>query len=115
MSVRRSGSLAVHDLLRGHVERRAGDGSFPRKMGSRLVLAERLDQTEIQELGDVVQAAAIGCHHVGRLDVAVDEPGLVRFMKGVAGLSQQVDHPRGGHRAEALDQLGQAESRAGTP
>ena len=101
------GFSGVHDLFRGHVQRRAGDGPFPGEVGSFLVLTKCLHETEIQELGDVVPAAAIGCHDVGRLDVAVHEPDFVCLLKGVAGLAQQIDHPCRRHRAVSLDQLGQ--------
>ena len=57
-----------------------------------------------------MQAAAIGGHQVGGLDVAMHEPGLVCLMKGVAGLPEQINHAAGGHRTEPLDQLGQAEA-----
>ncbi len=104
------GFLAAHDLLGGHVERRAGDRSFSREVRGFFVSGQRFDQPEIQQLGDVVAAAAIGCHEIRRLDVTVHEAGLVCFLKCVTGLREQVDHASGLHRAVALDQLGEAKS-----
>ena len=67
-------------------------------------------RAEIQDLGDVVQAAAIGSHQVGRLDVAMNEPGLVCLMQRITRLSEQVNHACRGHRPESLDDLGQAKA-----
>ena len=76
-----------------------------------LVVQDRLDQSEVEQLGHVVDAAPLGGEDVARLDVAVDQPGRVGLAQGVAGLAQQVDHPLRRHRAEPLDQL--AEAHAG--
>ena len=103
MSVRPVGRLVMHHLLGRHVQRRAGDGPFLREM-NRLSSLQGFDQAEVEQLGDVIMAAAIGRHQVGRLDVAVNQSRFVRLAERFARLAEQIDHARGRHRAEPLDQ-----------
>ena len=52
---------------------------------------EILDEAEVEQLDDVVLAAAAQ-HDVLRLDVAMDQAALVRFAQRGADLPQDVDH-----------------------
>ena len=82
------GRLVVHDLLGRHVKGRAGDGSLLRDM-DRIVFTEGLHQAEIEQLGDVMVAATIGRHQVGRLDVAMNQARVVSFAQGIARLASR--------------------------
>ena len=87
-------------LLRGHVGRRAQDGAG---VGLVLVELEPLGQAEVGDLGRAVG----GEQDVGRLEVAVDDPPVVR---GLHPSRKQGDHPhRLARRPGALaEPLGQA-------
>ena len=82
---------------------RVGDG-----VGGRSAAA---DQAEVEQLGDVVDAAALADHDVGRLDVAVDQVHAVGLAQRRADLAQEVDDARRRQRAVALDDLLERQSR----
>ena len=54
----------------------------------------RFRQTEVEQFGNVVHAAAFGGEDVARFNVAMDHPVRVGFFQGVAGLRHQVGHAR---------------------
>ena len=63
------------------------------------------DEAEVDDLRDVGLAAALGEDDVGRLDVAVEEPALVRFPERSRHLRQDADDPPGRLCAVAPHQL----------
>ena len=83
--VGRTGCLLAGEPLRGDVGERPGhvaDG------GERVGVLE-LGQTEVEQLdGDLVPVLE---HHVGGLDVAVDDAGLVRRRERVRDADQKID------------------------
>ena len=95
--------LRSRRLLGRHVHRRAADDQVGRQAG-RLAAVGAEDQAEVEELDEVVEAAALGDEQVRRLQVAVDQRLGVRLGQRPAGLADQVDDPAGRHRAVALDE-----------
>ena len=63
-----------------------------------------LHQPEVEHLHEVVVDAQAGGEDVGGLDVAVDQPVLVRVGERVAGLGQQIHGALDRHRAVLLHQ-----------
>ena len=78
-------------LLRGHVLRRADHSAEPgvkRAVGQ--LLAGRLGDSEVDHLGDgpvIVERD----HHIGRLNVAMDDPFLVGVLNGMANGDEQLE------------------------
>ena len=70
----------------------------------------RLDQPEVEHLHEVALAASSAGVDVGGLDVAVDEPGVVRVLQGVAHLQQEVHGPLGRDGTEPAHELLQVQS-----
>ena len=83
------------DHFRGHVEWCASEDVLRRHRHGRLPAARdhRLDETEIDHLRDVWHPAAPAQGAVGRLDVAMNKPNVVRFRERPADLFQDVDDP----------------------
>jgi hypothetical protein len=96
----RGGHGAV-GLLGAHVGRRADD--HPRLRGERLAgevgVAHRLGDPEVDDLGER-RARLLGDEDVGGLEVAVDDPLLMRVLHGVADRGHE-PHPLG-HPQPAL-------------
>ena len=74
-----------------------------------------LDQAEVQHLDEVVLEAEPAQVDVGGLDVAMDQPGVVRLRERVAGLPQEVHHPAGRQRAVAAHQGLEVDARRAAP
>ena len=97
MSLRVStSSAALPGLLRRHVQRRAHE---LREAGEQRLLRQLLPQclghAEVDHLHH--RRRVVHRHqHVGRLDVAVDDPLLVRVLDGVADLDEQLQPLRAG-------------------
>ena len=83
--------VGMRNRLGRHVAGRPGQRVV---RGEAVVLfaAERLHQAEVQNLDEVVDAAATGENQVGRLDVAVNQPAGMGFGQRAAQLPQQVHH-----------------------
>ena len=69
-----------------------------------------LDQPEIEHLHHVGQTAVLTQDGVGRLDVAMDQPGVVRLAQSPANLLQDVDHPARWLRSVTLHELLEGEA-----
>ena len=85
---------AARHALGGHVGRSPGERAVRRDV--RVVLADRLHEAEVEDLDDVEVHAEPAQEEVGRLDVAVQEAGLVRLGERAARLAQHRDHARRG-------------------
>ena len=70
----------------------------------RLHLLELLDEAEVEHLHVVDVTTLSAQEDVRRLDVPVNETGVVRFGEGMAHLAHDVDDPGWWHRAVLLDQ-----------
>ena len=105
MSLRASTS-SLAGLLGRHEQRRAGDRAFLGEAGvGGADVGERLGEAEVEQLGHVEHAAAVGDEDVRRLDVAVDEAVRVGFGQRVADLPHEVQQASRRERAVALDEL----------
>ena len=108
MSERASTSAGLSKPLRCHVARRAEDLELLGDVAG-LGALEVLDQAEVEQLDDVVLAAAAE-HHVFRLDVAMDQAAQVRFAQCGRDLPQDVDRAARRHAPRVRDQLGQRDA-----
>ena len=88
--VGRRAALLALGLLRGHVGGRADDQAG---RGELRVALERGD-AEVGQLG----RAVAGDHDVARLDVAMDDPGLVGRLQRAGDLGADLGHPPGRQR-----------------
>ena len=99
-------------LLRRHEGGRAGEGALARQPYRRAVLhAQGLHQPKVEQLGHVINLAALTGDDVARLDVAMNEPDAMRFAQRLAHLPQKVNGPRGRQGAVLLHQILQIHSR----
>ena len=85
--------FADRRLFRAHVFQRADHGAVLREQGplgqSRRAGTHRLGHAEVDHLGDRL-AVVERDHHVGRLDVAVDDPLLVGMLDCLANRHEQL-------------------------
>jgi hypothetical protein len=117
--VRAEVSRLAARLLRRHVAHRAEDGARARGSGSAILRRSRLVQLGQAEVEDLHEAV-VGVHHVLRLQVAVDDAGLVCLRQARRELRRDVDQvaqrqrPRGDPLAKgaAPDQFGRDERNA---
>ena len=98
-------------LLGGHVRRRARKPDQPGRVVARVARVPRLHQAEVEQLGHVVDPAAGAHHDVPRLDVPMDQAGIVRLPEGVTDLPQQVHRPPRRERAVPADHVLQGQPR----
>ncbi len=99
-------ALAPLGLLRGHVVGRAEHAARARQrrvIGP--VQRHRLGDTEIDDLEDDPAVLELGEEQVGRLDVAVEDAGLVRPDEPEAGLPDEAHAELGRELAAALQEL----------
>jgi hypothetical protein len=91
--------VAVHRLLGGHVVHGADRalGVPPAEVVGRVV--EEAGQAEVEDFDRTRPVE----EQVGRLDVAVDQAGLVGVLQAEGGLADVVGGPHGVHRPVALD------------
>ena len=79
------------NTFRRNVQWRSGE-----RVGSRharlLLLINRLDQSEVEDLDDIGQASSTIQHDIGRLDVTVHQSFAVSFVERTTDLQQQMDH-----------------------
>ena len=69
------------------------------------------NQAEVEDLRDVVHPSPPGGEDVRGLDVAVDQPGFVRFLERQGGLPQQVNGTPRRKWAVPFDEVRQAHPR----
>jgi hypothetical protein len=100
--------VRVGDGFGGHVQRCAGKRLRPAVFCVRLF--EVLDQSEIEELGDIVPADLRAEHDVGRLDIAMDQADRVRLGQCLSDLNQNVTHARWRQRAAKTHELLQVDA-----
>ena len=99
--------MAVHGLFGRQVVGGAEDGVAVVLLGERLfVVVEEAGQAEVEDLDD---AGAVH-EQVGRLDVAVDQAGLVGVLQAEGGLMDVVGGANRVKRAAALDQVLEADA-----
>ncbi len=92
--------------LGGHVRRSPEDGADlrdPRRLARLAPFADARDP-EVEELHEVLFLAHAGDKEVGRLDVAVDDPELVRFVQRATRLEREVNRAPCGERAVPFNQ-----------
>jgi len=65
--------------------------------------ARRTGDSKIDQIDEVLVAAGVAEQHVGRLDIAVDQPVVVRSVQGSGDLTDDVDCPLGRHRPVAVE------------
>jgi hypothetical protein len=65
----------------------------------------RQHEPEVEQLGYIVEAAALADHDVARLEVAVDQPDGVRVSQRPTHLPQEMDRARRRQGAVLLDNL----------
>ena len=97
--VGRRAALLALGLLRGHI---GGRPDHQTGRGELRVALERGD-AEVGQLG----RAVAGDHDVARLDVAMDDPGLVGRLQRAGDLGADLGHPPDRQRAVGPDQVGQ--------
>ena len=96
----------MEDELGREERRRPGDLTVAGQLRAvARVAGHALDDAEIEDLEEVAVRAELAHVEVGRLDVAVDEPGAVRLLERAARLADEVDRTLGQERTEAADQL----------
>ena len=93
------GGVAVRGLLRGDVI--GGSERAPQTGHAEVVglLAEETGQAHVENFDHARPVE----HQVGRLDVAVDQPGLVGVLQSQGGLADVVGGAEGVHRPSLLD------------
>ncbi len=96
----------VARLLRRDVVRRAHERARVGDVVLRgFAAGEELHQAEVENLHEVVIVLLVQEHHVGGLQIAVDDPERVRFPQRAADLLRDVDHPVLRQRSVGLHRL----------
>lgn len=98
-------STASLRLFGGHECRRAREPASRREPRIPAITVDWLHQTEIEQLSQVVDAAALADDDVARLDIAMDKPLGVRFLDGAAHLQQHLNDSRRRQHAMPGDEL----------
>ncbi len=97
------------DGLRGEVQRCTEQDAGPGKARG-LIELELFGQAEVEDLHEIVYAAAVSQEDIRRFDVAVHDPLLVRFGERTAHLLQDVHRAVRRHWPEVVHELLQVQA-----